>query len=204
MNIFPHLLMRMKNRGVTPTGFIDAGAHFGETNEYIQSIYPGVRVVSFEANPNCAPILTQRGIEFHICLLGDKTVEKVPFHLNPKDPTSTGCSIFREKTEFFENSNIVELPMYRLDEVVPIEAKMNFLKMDVQGAELNILDGAERILPAIDYIFLEVSFAQYNEGAPLFGEVFDYIRSKGYHITDMCEPGWQNDKLLQCNFLFER
>ena len=46
--------------------------------------------------------------------------------------------------------------MHRLDDVVPINTKFDFLKMDVQGAELRILDGAEKLLPAIKWIFLEV------------------------------------------------
>ena len=191
-------------RGITPTGFIDAGAHYGETNEIIRMIYPGVRVVSFEANPNCEKILAQKGIEYRIGLLGSESSEKVPFYTNPDDATSTGCSIFRENSKFFSNAQVVELPMHRLDDVVPINSKFDFLKMDVQGAELRILDGAEKLLPAIKWIFLEVSFADCNHGAPLFGEVFDYLRSKGFQISDLCEPTWVENQLLQCNFLFER
>jgi FkbM family methyltransferase len=204
MNYFQHLLLRLRARGIKPAGFIDAGAHYGETNDIIRMIYPGIRIVSFEANPNCEKILAQKGIEYRIGLLGNKSSEKVPFYTNPDDVASTGCSIFKENSKFFSNARVVELPMHRLDDVVPINTKFDFLKMDVQGAELRILDGAEKLLPAIKWIFLEVSFADCNQGAPLFGEVFDYLRSKGFQIADLCEPTWVENQLVQCNFLFER
>lgn len=198
------MLMRLRDRGVIPKGFIDVGAHMGETNEIIGSIFPGKRVVSFEANPHCEPILKQRGMEYLICLLGDKNKEKVEFYLDPKNATSTGCSIFKEKSKFFQNANAIELPMYRLDDVVPIEANLDFLKMDVQGAEIAVLEGATKLLPNIKWIYLEVSFVPCNEGAPLFDVVFDYLRNKGYRIADIVDPTWINDELVQCNFLFEK
>ena len=46
--------------------FIDVGAHFGETNYTIRSIYPNKRIVSFEANPACEHILKQQNIEYII------------------------------------------------------------------------------------------------------------------------------------------
>ena len=204
MNYFVHLLHRLRNKGNFPKVFLDAGAHFGETNYTIRSVYPESRVISFEANPNCEPMLNQHGMEFVICLLGNEDKESVPFYINPNDVVSTGCSVYKEKTEHFANARTIELPMYRLDTIIPSEIVPDFLKMDVQGAELAILDGASRILPSIKWVYLEVSFVPCNEGAPLFKEVSDYLYNKGYQISDMCDPTYVKDELLQCNFLFER
>ena len=204
MNWLEHMLIRMRDRGLTPNGFIDAGAHFGETANVIHRVFPDKRVVSFEANPECEDMLKSANIEYIICLLGDKTVENVPFFVNPDDPTSTGNSIYQEKSKFFEAGAFTGLPMYRLDEIVPVEAKLDFLKMDVQGAEINILRGATKLLPTIKWIYLEVSFVSLNKDSPLFGEVFDYLRENGYRIADLCDPTWIENELVQCNFLFER
>ncbi len=204
MNYLYHMLQRLKARGIEPNGFIDVGAHFGETKQIINSVYPYKRVVSFEANPHCEPMLKSAGAEYIIGLLGNEDKEAVRFFLNPKDLTSTGCSIFKETGEHFQNASVVELPMYRLDSVVPVEAKLDFLKMDVQGAELKVLDGATLLLPYIKWIYLEVSFVECNEGAPLFDHVFDYLSKLGYRISDIADPTWVNNQLIQCNFLFER
>lgn len=204
MNYFQHLLLRLKSRGITPTGFIDAGAHFGETNDILRFIYPGVRVVSFEANPNCEDSLKNKGIEYLIGLLGKTDTDSVPFYINPNDITSTGCSIYKETGKHFENAQVINLPMWRLDTVVPVEAKMNFLKMDVQGAEIDILEGASLLLPTINWIYLEVSFTECNQGAPQYKQVADYLYDKGYHISDLADPTWVDNKMIQCNFLFEK
>jgi FkbM family methyltransferase len=204
MNTFKDLLVRMKSRGIYPKGFIDAGAHFGETNFVISSVFPKSRVVSFEANPNCEPVLSRNGIEYIIGLLGNETKENVPFYLNPNDMTSTGCSIYREESIHFKDALKVDLNMYKLDDIIPLEANMEFLKMDVQGAEIDILKGASKIIEKIKWIYLEVSFVKFNSGAPLFDDVFLHLKSMGYRVSDICDPTYMDQKLIQTNFLFEK
>ena len=203
MNYFADVLQRLKLRNIEPTGFIDVGAHFGETNYTIRSIYPNKRIVSFEANPACEHILKQQNIEYIIGLLG-KENKTVSFYINPNDRTSTGCSIYKEESHFFQNAEKLELQMYRLDEIVPVDAKLNFLKMDVQGAEIDVLMGATKLLHTIQYIFLEVSFVKCNKDAPLFDEVYMYLYKQGYKIIDVCEPTYIDNVLVQTNFLFAR
>jgi len=203
MNYFADVLQRLKLRNIEPTGFIDVGAHFGETNHIIRSIYPDKRIVSFEANPECEHILKQQNIEYIICLLG-KENKDVSFYINPDNRTSTGCSIYKEESHFFENAEKIMLQMYRLDEIVPVDAKLDFLKMDVQGAEIDVLMGATKLLHTIKYIFLEVSFVKCNKGAPLFDEVFMYLYKQGYKIIDVCEPTYIENVLVQTNFLFSK
>lgn len=203
MNYFIHLLERLKLKGARPKVFIDAGAHFGETNVTMRSVFPNSRVISFEANPNCEQALMKNGAEYFICLLGKENKEEAKFYVNPDDPVSTGCSIFKEKSVHFSSGDSIEVPMFRLDSIIPDELSPDFLKMDVQGAELDILDGMGNSLKSVRWIYLEVSFVSLNEGSPLFADVFSYLTMKGYSIVDMCDPTYVNDELVQCNFLFE-
>lgn len=204
MNHFIQVLNRLKARNIYPSGFLDIGAHFGETNQIIRAIYPGKRVISFEANPYCENELKARGAEHLICLLGKETKESAKLFLNPENLTSTGVSMYKEKSVFFEKATTIDVPIYRLDDIVPIEAELNFMKIDVQGAEIDVLEGSSKLIPTIKWIFLEVSFVNLNEGAPLFDEVYMYLRKLGYRITDECEPTYVDDRLVQTNYLFER
>lgn len=204
MRHFSQVLNHLKNRNLIPNGFLDVGAHFGETHDIIRPIFPDKRIFSFEANPNCANELVSRGIEHLICLLGNETKNSAKLFLNPDNLTSTGVSIYKEKSNYFENATTIDVPMYRLDDIVPIEANLDFLKMDVQGAEIDVLEGANKLIPTIKWIFLEVSFVNLNEGAPLFDDVYMYLRNLGYRITDECEPTYVNDRLVQTNYLFEK
>jgi FkbM family methyltransferase len=204
MNYFTHLLHRLKLRGIEPSGFIDVGAHFGETHQIIRSVYPSTRIVSFEANPACEPMLRSIGAECIIGLLGKETKEKVSFYINPNNKTCTGCSTHKELSQHYQNSDTIYLPMFRLDEVVPIEAKLDFLKIDVQGAEIDVLDGSTLLLPTIRWIYLEVSLVKLNEGAPLIDDVFIYLRNAGYKISDICDSTYIDNRLIQTNLLFEK
>jgi FkbM family methyltransferase len=76
-----------------------------------------------------------------------------------------------------------EIPVTTLDAWVGETSEANlphFLKLDVQGAELDVLRGAERSLRRVRVIQAEVEFAALYEGQPLFGDVDAYLRERGF------------------------
>jgi len=70
-------------------------------------------------------------------------------------------------------------------------AKMNaitdvdFIKLNVQGAELDILNGAEALLKNTLGLLVEQTFNATYVGAPLFGEVYEFIRNAGFCMFDV-------------------
>ncbi len=59
---------------------------------------------------------------------------------------------------------------------------IDVLKVDVQGAELDVLRGAERSLQSVRLVELEVEFQSLYEGQPLFGEVDEFLRRRGFTL----------------------
>lgn len=59
------------------------------------------------------------------------------------------------------------------------------LKVDVQGGELDVLDGAREILPRMDAVILEVSFFRFFDGIPIFDEVVAYMKNHGFVVYDI-------------------
>lgn len=59
------------------------------------------------------------------------------------------------------------------------------LKADVQGFELEVLEGAKEILPHVDVIILEVSFFRFLKKAPDFYDVVSYMKDIGYVVYDI-------------------
>jgi FkbM family methyltransferase len=57
---------------------------------------------------------------------------------------------------------------------------IDVLKIDVQGAELDVLRGAEAGLPSVRALELEVEFQQLYVGQPLFGDVDAFLRERGF------------------------
>ena len=75
----------------------------------------------------------------------------------------------------------------RLDDVIA-PAGMDLLKIDVQGAERLVFDGARARLDECLVVWTEVEFAPLYRGQPLFGDIDARLREHGLHFlcfTDM-------------------
>lgn len=59
------------------------------------------------------------------------------------------------------------------------------IKVDVQGAELQVLDGASHILRVTELIILEVSFFQFHDNCPEFYDVIHYMKEHGFVPYDI-------------------
>lgn len=69
----------------------------------------------------------------------------------------------------------------RLDDIGEVQA-MDFLKVDVQGGELAVLEGAERLLRECLVIQAEVEFVQLYKDQPLFADVDSFLRARGFQF----------------------
>jgi FkbM family methyltransferase len=69
----------------------------------------------------------------------------------------------------------------RLDDIAEIE-RIDFLKMDIQGAELMALKSAEQKLKDTLVINVEVEFVELYKGQPLFADIDQYLRSQGFQF----------------------
>jgi len=78
------------------------------------------------------------------------------------------------------------------------------LKLDVQGAELDVLLGAEEILQGAEYILLEVSFFPFFTGGPLFQDILSFMRSRGLVVYDIFDLQYRplDNALSQADIVF--
>jgi len=86
------------------------------------------------------------------------------------------------------------------------EAKNVFLKVDVQGYELEVLQGATDLLPKIEGAQLELSLVPLYQGQALFSELIDRMRVEGFSIWGII-PGLVDEssgRLLQTDVVFFR
>jgi FkbM family methyltransferase len=64
-------------------------------------------------------------------------------------------------------------------------ADIDFCKLNIQGAELDVLRGAGPLLGSVLGIVAEQTFNATYIGAPLFGEVYEFIRGAGFSMFDV-------------------
>src|ERR1035438_4119926 len=86
--------------------------------------------------------------------------------------------------------------------------RFDFVKIDTQGAELDVLRGGQSVLRHADYILVEISLVEYNIGGARAEAVFSQLTAMGFQCSDVTDfhrlAGVENGNLLQMDFLFER
>lgn len=63
--------------------------------------------------------------------------------------------------------------------------EIDFLQVDVQGADLQVLEGASQILGSILGIQIEVAFSELYVNQPLFADVDTYMRKQGFTFFNL-------------------
>lgn len=85
-------------------------------------------------------------------------------------------------------------------------ASAPFLKMDVQGLEGEVLDGAAACLPGIIGIQIELSLLPLYEGGMLYDEAIDRVHAAGFRMADLEPEGFDptSGRLLWADGIFFR
>jgi FkbM family methyltransferase len=86
---------------------------------------------------------------------------------------------------------------------IPVGGRV-FLKIDVQGFEMEVLRGASELLPRLCAIQLELSLVPLYQGAPVMTEVIRYLDERGFDLFQLL-PGFRDERdgrLLQAEGYF--
>ena len=95
-----------------------------------------------------------------------------------------------------------EVPVKTLDSLVGSLPKPHLLKIDVEGAELEVLKGAQHTLKDCAAVILEVSVVPRYENAPQLSDVVCYMKDRSFSVYDMMEGTIEEGKLLMVDFIF--
>ncbi len=192
----------IKELGFKPKYVIDVGAFEGSWTVEASKIFHDSRFIMIEPQESKKEILNNicnRNDQFtYISALLSSKPKEVEFY-----ELETGSSIYKQKTE---NPGIVKVKTTQTLDALIDDNNVDgpiFLKMDVQGSELDILEGTKKSLGKIEFILLEASLVEYNEGAPKIIEVINYMKSINYILFDICDDhrNLQN-QLIQVDLLF--
>ena len=85
-----------------------------------------------------------------------------------------------------------------LDAVFNENEKLDFLKVDVEGADLEVIRGGEKSLSDCLGIKIEVQYKERNIGSPLFSEIDDYLK-KSYFLLELKNSSWLKTKTYFIN-----
>ena len=179
-------LAAMKRRGFDPKVAVDVGAYCGEWTIAFRHLFPETRVLMVEPQQSQGDRLRalthiHNGVEFAPVLLGAAAVTGVPFY-----QAETGSSVLRDPGN--SSARLTEMPMTTLDIVTRASdfERADFLKLDVQGYELEVLKGAGHLLQSVEAVLMEVNLIAVYQAAPLVHEAVAYMAAHGFHVYDVC------------------
>jgi len=125
----------------------------------------------------------------------------VTLHVNRYDPTSSILPSNHALTRQFglldmavETVETRQLPSHRMDDVLPVEgeaARIDLLKIDVQGAAHMLLENAPKVLRNTLVCHVEIEFAPVYLGERLFGDIDTQLRAAGFCFVDFFSLGRQ-------------
>jgi FkbM family methyltransferase len=72
--------------------------------------------------------------------------------------------------------------------------QIDFIKLDTQGAELDVLRGGEQSLAPVRALEMEVEFNPIYIGQPLFGDVDRYLRDRGFVLWKLSTFAHYSDR----------
>lgn len=199
-------LERLQNLGFAPSTIYDIGAFRGDWTKSARLTFPAAKFHLFEANANNEASLKATGESYFMAVLSKTDGVQQNLYL-PKLAIATGVSLYREKTEHFADDRLetVTVTTRRLDRLVEQNglARPDFIKLDVQGAELDVLAGAGELLRSCTGLMVEMSLLAYNESAPLIAEVIAEISNLGFRSVDISELHRSpNGSISQMDMLF--
>ena len=147
--IFSNELYRFSTSSETPLIY-DCGANIGLSVLYFKMLYPKSIVKAFEAEQSIAKILVDNVKKncLENVIVENKAVWNNNCKINFGSDGSDGSSIFRS-----ENTTVVDA--IRLKDYLDKESVISLLKLDVEGAEIDILKDCKGSLNNVERIFIE-------------------------------------------------
>lgn len=195
-------IINLKQLGYVPDTILDIGAYHGHWTDTMKTIYPDASYYLFEAidYPELKRFDNISNIFVYNVVLNDK-IDTVNWY----QMKNTGDSMFREKTQFFNNCEIIKRETIDLNSFIlnKLTSKNILVKIDCQGAEIPILKGASNILKNTDFIIMELPlFGQYNEGVGSFQDHIIFMDSIGFIPYDIMEKHYFNNFVMQIDMMF--
>ncbi len=166
-------------------------AHIGgwkceEVHKY-KKLFGDIPVVFVEPNNKLKPFIDEnlkyyKKVRCEYVALGNKD-SQVFLNLNFSNPDNDDIGQSSSVLEPLLHPPIgtrkVEVEMTTADKLFK-EDNVDFLSIDVQGYELEVLKGAEKLLNQVNYVITEVNKTEQYKGCVLIDELDDYLNRFGF------------------------
>ncbi len=178
----------------------DIGAHKGEFSIELAKIHRQAQYFLFEPIKHNNTKFPKSFTIFEE-LLSQLDGMEADFYSNE----TTGDSIHKELTEFYSHVEPKKIKTRSLDSLV-LEHNLpqpNLIKLDVQGAEVSVINGGKKCFSKSLYVLTEMSISETNLGGCKMEEVISALKNLGFHPIHLTEIHYNAEKVIsQLDMLF--
>ena len=182
----------------------DIGGNVGQTVRAFLPAFPNARIYSFEPDPGTfeqlqAAVKGEPRVSAVCAALGREpgNAQLHRFRMDQTNsllPKAVGAEQYVYDKEYLEAAGVISVPVSTVADFCQQQgiARIDVLKIDTQGYELEVLNGARQLLTSgsISLIYLEVCFVPYYEGQPLFQDIYKFLYESGYRLVGLYESGF--------------
>ena len=207
---------------------LDVGANIGQSVDRFREYLPTASIYSFEPNPATFEKLQMKSLMdnnlqcFNVGIGSEKA--ELPFFLNPDSGSNSFYKInihgdafaLSNSKESRKNHNRTTLKQnltYNTEVSIPVDSldnicnsiginKVTILKIDTQGYEYEVLEGARNILPLTLIVEAEVMFSDSYEKKSSFREIESVLSEYGFVLWEIPYIGkFATEKFNRINFI---
>jgi len=185
-------LYNLKKNGFEPKVIYDIGACVLHWTNVAKLIWPNAKILLFDAFEPAE--FLYKDYDYYIGVLSNTDNNIVKFYQN--DFLPGGNSYYREigceDGKYFPENNYIEKFTKTLDTIVKEKGfpLPDFIKIDVQGCEIDIINGGINTINNAERMVVELQHTEYNKGALLANESIHLIEELGWNCID---PLFQNN-----------
>jgi FkbM family methyltransferase len=173
---------------------IEIGSHVGIDTENFAHVFPKGHIYSFEANPELYILAKERLQDYKnitlICAAVDNSIGIGKFHQSSGSSNGSGSllkptvHLERHPSVFFEVKNEFNVATINLDQcLISLQGtKIDLFWIDVQGAELRVLEGGIKLLANTRFVYTEVSKIPEYEGGVSYEELKLFMHQAGFTV----------------------
>lgn len=157
---------------------IDVGAHIGLSMLYFKMLYPSSKVVAIEPHPNIVKILRKNvemnrleNVEVVEAAVGKREEER-SFFIDIDDEWLSSSSFFRGAWNNTQKNREIKVNVVKLGDL--IKTKVDLLKLDVEGAEEEVLLSLGNKLSMVEHILFEYHPTKNKTPEKIIGNLLNY------------------------------
>lgn len=181
----------LKTIDYNPSIIYDIGAAVGHWTKEAKKVWLNSTIYGFEAVTEVEDWFKEYyGENFAIGVFSDIDQKEVIFYNNPT--CLGGNSYYKENEKFSPAAKTIyssEFEEKRLTSTIDSVVQQkgfqlpDLVKIDVQGAELDILKGMTNTLKNVKHLIVELQHVEYNVGAKQVSESIPFIESLGFELV---------------------